>query len=474
MSSRRVPDAGCSSKHVTSKIFDYSIPSLNETFVWTHKDCVCNEKIALEQRHQFDDGARFSSNVDLGAELAPWVRPLERVSYDHVISHATSSKRRLLEEAKESLEVKPFESDDGKVKMFLKPDKDHKVKYTTPRCIQYRSKRYCLPLASYLIPIEKMVYTWTDASESPIFAKSRNMVQRGSDIRSKMDHFRDPVAISLDHSKFDSHCNVDLLRVEHGFYQACFPRDRFLQRLLKLQLVNKGVTKNGTRYVTHGTRMSGDQNTGLGNSIINYAMTKAMQRSLKVEMCFYIDGDDFIIFVEREHEGMVNPDWYEQFGMKTKLDSKADEMEGIEFCQCRPVFNGIGYTMVRNPRRMLARLNWVVGEKHPKHLRNYMTSIGLCGMALGMGLPVEQYVGKRLAELGGRYIITPQHHSANKMPMRPCKARIVEPSIEVRESYEKAWDIPVMEQIELERVRILKVNHQDYEDYDEEPFRRMH
>jgi hypothetical protein len=416
---------------------------------------------------------RYTYESNLGVHLKPWVRPLERVSYDHVISHANSSKRKRLEAARESLETKPFEEFDARVKMFLKPDKDEKTKYTTPRCIQYRSKRYCLPLATFLIPIEKMAYTWTDASGSPIFAKARNLVQRGTDIHDKMSQFLDPVAISLDHSKFDSHCNVDLLKVEHQFYLDCFDQDRFLKKLLNLQLNNVGYTKNGTRYITRGTRMSGDQNTGLGNSLINYAMTKALEAKLKIKMCYYIDGDDFIIFVERKHEKLITPLWYEQFGMKTKLDSAAVQMEHIEFCQTRPVFNGIGYTMVRNPRRMIARLPWVVGTKHPRYIRNYLTSIGLCGMSLGMGLPVEQYLGNTLAQLGGKYIATSQHYSANKMPMKPYKARVVEPSYLVRLSYADAWDIPITEQLELERLTILPVTHRTFEEYDEEPCRRF-
>jgi hypothetical protein len=122
---------------------------------------------------------------------------------------------------------------------------------------------------------------------------------------------------------------------------------------------------------------------------------------------------------------------------------------------------------------MIARLPWVVGTKHPRYIRNYLTSIGLCGMSLGMGLPVEQYLGNTLAQLGGKYIATSQHYSANKMPMKPYKARVVEPSYLVRLSYADAWDIPITEQLELERLTILPVTHRTFEEYDEEPCRRF-
>lgn len=428
---------------------------------------MCNEIVALKQRHQLDDGSRYTSGVNLRNLLKPHIKSFVPTSYDVVISHSKGGKKRLLEQAKDSLELEPLCARDGRIRMFLKDDKSHEAAYGTPRCIQYRSKRYCLPLATYLIPLESYVYSWLDEAETPIFAKCRNMVQRGQDIEDKMSYFNDPVAISLDHSKFDSHVNTELLRVEHWFYNKCYNEPE-LGFLLNLQLTCHGTTKNGTRYKTVGTRMSGDQNTGLGNSLINYVMTYAMKKHLNIPMLMYIDGDDFIIFVERSVSHLVTPDWYKQFGMVTKVDNSTSVIEEIEFCQSRPVFNGVGYTMVRNPLRMLARLQWMVGKKHPKHVVNYLTSIGLCMMSLGVGLPVEQYVGSTLASLGGRYIQTDLHYRANKMKMKPGRAQIVVPSDLVRSSYYAAWGITPDEQMELEKIIIrepILIEPTNYEQY---------
>jgi len=399
------------------------------------------------------------------------IKSFTPVSYETVIRHAKGGKKRLLEQAMESLTIEPLNARDGKVRMFLKDDKSHEAKYSTPRCIQYRSKRYCLPLAAYLIPLESYVYSWLDEAETPIFAKCRNLTQRGEDIDTKMSYFHDPVAISLDHSKFDSHVNIELLRVEHWFYSKCFNDDPRLKFLLGLQLTCHGSTKNGTRYRTIGTRMSGDQNTGLGNSIINYVMTLAMKKSLNVPMLMYIDGDDFIIFVERSNGHLISPSWYEQFGMVTKVDNTTSIIEEIEFCQSRPVYNGVGYTMVRNPQRMLSRLQWMVGKKHPKYILNYLTSIGLCMVSLGMGLPIEQYVGSTLARLGGRYIQTDLHHRAKSMKMKPGRAHIIPPSDSVRASYYAAWGISPCQQLEFEAASILPPQLIEPTDYEQYPLR---
>jgi len=352
--------------------------------------------------------------------------------------------------------------------MFLKDDKYHTLKIGAPRCIQYRSKRYCLPLATYLHPLEQYVYTWKDSSGSPIFAKARNLVQRGEDIEHKFNYMVRPAVISLDHSKFDCHVNKQLLELEHKFYNSCF-HSKQLRDMLKWQKRNVGKTSNGVEYTTMFTRMSGDQNTGLGNSLINYAMTATLLAGIK--HCLYIDGDDFLIFVEREDVDKVNHQAYEQFGMSTKLDNIAYEIEQIDFCQCRPVFNGSSYTLVRSPFRMLERVQWGVGKFSKSYIPRYLTSIGQCCLSLGMGLPVEQYIGQQLASFNSkRKVITDMHYIANKMPYRVGRARVVEPTLQTRLSYERAWGLSIPLQKELESVSVtldVKVQKLVYPQYGE-------
>lgn len=441
----------CACTRVTTKLCDLvpDIPSV----VWTHKSCVCNERAALSLRHQIDTGVKYTSKLNLRATLKPYVKRIRPVSYDCILKRATPRKRKLLEQAKESLLLEDLSNKDAKVRMFLKDDKYHVWKRVVPRCIQYRSKRYCLPLASYLTPIEHYMCTLTDESETPIFAKSRNFHQRGADIAAKMAYFHNPVVISLDHSKFDAHVNMQLLDVEHWFYKSCC-RNPELAQLLHWQRVNHGRTKNGTRYVTRATRMSGDQNTGIGNSIINFAMTKALFGHLKI--CYYIDGDDYLIFVERSDANKVDPKLYEQFGMETKMESATSVIEHIDFCQTRPVFNGVGYTMCRNPERMLKRVQWGVGKFSPRYVPKYLSSVGKCMISTGQGLPVEQYLGRTLSSLSTTYVLTPYHYSASKMPFRPGRAKVVEPSTAVRLSYEMAWGLSIAQQQMFERVSVVK------------------
>lgn len=425
------------------------IPSV----VHTHKSCVCNEVVALNHRHQIDSGLRFKSKLNLFATVRKRVKYIDPVSQDVIIQRATPRKRKLLEQAAVSLENTPVCCKDGRVRMFLKDDKYHVMSISCPRCIQYRNKRYCLPLACYLHPIEKHLLSWVDVSGSVVFAKGRNLIERGRDIETKFNYFKRPVVTSLDHSKFDAHVNKELLRFEHRFYRAC-NGDKLFRRLLQMQELNVGTTRNGTKYRTPYTRMSGDQNTGCGNSLINYAMTVAILKSLGVKYCLYIDGDDFLVFTEKCDAWKLKPELYRQFGMETKLDGRAETMEDIEFCQTKPIFNGTSYTMVRNPKRMLERIQWGVGKFNHKYIVNYLTSLGHCCLSLGMGLPVEQFIGYKLTQLGGRRVDTNLTMVANQMFVRPGKARVIEPVIATRLSYERAFGITLQMQQDIEQLEI--------------------
>lgn len=461
--SHRAKTSECVDRRETHKVFDYSIPRLNQGVVWTHKGCVCNELVALRERHQLDTGARYTapkSMVQMNMESLVFQQgegfpELTRHSFGEVISHYTGAKRKEYERGAASLLVEPLDLNlDGRIRMFLKDDKYHQWDFKAPRCIQFRNKRYGICLASYLQPIEEYVYQLRDITGSRVFAKGRNLSERAQDLRAKWDNFIDPVGLCLDHSKFDCHVKVELLKQEHAFYKKFFPGDRLLHRLLRAQLVNKGSTRNGTTFKTTGTRMSGDQNTGLGNSILNYGMLCEYVRGARA--AFYIDGDDSVVIVERCDLPKLSLDCFKQFGMTTKLEV-AEEFERVDFCQGRPVYDGVGWHMVRDPMRVLARLPWVVKRNHLPIIPRYVKSVGMCELALNMGIPVLQAVASALIEFGsGSYIKTDRHYLAKLSKVKPWHARSVEVRQVTRESFARAWGISVEEQLELEKVTLSK------------------
>lgn len=462
----------CESTRSTRKLFDYltdsqDLQKLNESVVWTHKSCVCNEIVALKQRHQVDDGARPEKGVGLllVQALKPYRVRVYPESFEQVIQRYTGGKRAIAERAYQSLQKDPLNPKDSAVRMFLKDDKYHTPKMCAPRCIQYRDKRYGITMARYYNALEHAMLQSCNmyrgvATTNRLFAKGRNQLERASDLRQIWDSFIEPVALSIDHSKFDAHCNTELLKAANKHNAACLPkafRGKF-KKLAAQQLVNNGKTHNGTKYRTTGTRMSGDQNTGGDNSLINLGMTLDWLNSQKVQGQVYIDGDDFVCVVEARDVGKLDVARYSKYGMSTKLEGMTDMFEHIDFCQCRPVFDGERWRMVRNPERVLARLPWMVKKQPEARDKQWLKSIGMCELALNLGLPVMQAIATKLIKLSPKkYIVTPLHYMAKHEVMKPWRATPVEVRYEARLSYERAWGISPQQQLDYEKLEFGQV-----------------
>lgn len=462
----------CDSTRQTRKLFDYQTPSmtlqkLNEGVVWTHKSCVCNELVALKQRHQVDDGARPEKGVCslIVQALKPYRVRVYPDSFEQVIDRYSGGKRAIAVRAYESLQRDPLTPKDAQVRMFLKDDKYHTSKMAAPRCIQYRDKRYGITMARYYNALEHAMLQSVNmvngvATGNRIFAKGRNQLERATDLRQIWDSFVEPVALSIDHSKFDAHCNLALLKAANKHNMMCLHktyRHKF-SKLAAQQLLNKGKTANGTKFETRGTRMSGDQNTGGDNSLINLGMTLDWLKSQKVQAQLYIDGDDFVCIVEKRDAGKLDVKKYAKYGMSTKLEGTTDMFEHIDFCQCRPVFDGERWRMVRNPQRVLARLPWVVKKQPIARDLQWLKSIGMCELSLNLGLPVMQAVAEKLIQLSPKkYIVTPLHHLAKHEVVKPWKALPKPVRYEARLSYETAWGISPAEQLDYESMTFGEV-----------------
>ncbi|KAJ8666906.1 hypothetical protein QAD02_008568 [Eretmocerus hayati] len=124
-----------------------------------------------------------------------------------------------------------------------------------------------------------------------------NYLDIGSKIRkflTKYSHYTE-----ADHSSFDAHITEEQLKLTHTFYQYCFYHDRKLRALSKKTLRNSCSTRDGVKYKVNGTRMSGDVDTSLGNSLINYAIIEQVLLELGIDGDCIVNGDDSIIFTNQ-------------------------------------------------------------------------------------------------------------------------------------------------------------------------------
>lgn len=417
--------------------------------IMTHADCVCNEERALKLRHLIDTGARYTYTGDLYVHLQQLLPPevLTPWSFQAVIDHYAGGKRIRYMRARENLRKYGFRTAHANVRMFLKDDKYLEDGLKEPRCIQYRAMEYCLLLGRYVHAIEKHVYQ-AEVNGSRVIAKGMNSYERAQWVVDAWNSFDGPVAVLLDHSKYDAHVSVPLLDIEHRFYRACFGPNKWLARLLALQLVNKGYTKNGTRYMVKGTRMSGDVNTGLGNSVVNYAMLAEVLGHLPGRIL--VDGDDSIIITStvcltelRDRVQKMCP----LFGMETKADL-AFGMQEVEFCQCRPVELSTGWRMVRNPERVIQRSPWTTRNYNEKGNQRLLRTIGLCELACNNGVPVLQAYSQDLASKGHGRVLQ-DHWSARALLERGTGVQPI--TAAARMSFYQAWGITPEQQVTMEK-----------------------
>jgi hypothetical protein len=355
--------------------------------------------------------------------------------------------------------------------MFIKPDRfDGYVKINPdPRAIQFRGPVFCVALAQFLQPIEHHIYIMDGFSAgvppSRNIAKGLNQSQRAELLHRKMSHFRRPVVLSLDGSRFDKHIGVNLLKVEHSVYTSV-QRDPFFRRLLNMQLINKVTSKLGIKYVSKGRRMSGDMNTALGNCLLMLIMVSAYLEYIAVPVWDCLDdGDDCLLIVEEQVLALIERTVHEHFleyGMEMKVECVARTLFGVSFCQSSVVeYSDARFKFVRDYKAVISKA--LTGIRHwqdPKYRIKVLRAIGLCELVLNLGVPVLQSfacsvlrnVGRpkdlRLASDGLKARVSRELRALNLNPWE-VRARPINEC--ARLSFALAFDCPISEQLYFER-----------------------
>jgi hypothetical protein len=341
-------------------------------------------------------------------EFLRHVSSVQVYSRQEVVDMYTGGKRRVYEAALRELQrigdVKPFHS---RLNTFTKFEKANIAK--APRVIQPRTPMYNLELARYLKKFEKIAFKSIAKvfGEGPTVIKGMNAVASAAALKRKWDHFDDPVGIGLDAKKFDMHVTPAALEYEHSFYNKCF-HSRKLAALLRHQLENDGrayCPDGDVSFHVVGTRSSGDINTSLGNCIIMCALIWTWSKRACVDVQLANNGDDCVVFMERADkerfvQGLEN--WFETKGFRMTVEKPVAYFEQIEFCQSRPVFNGVDYVMTRNLSTTLQKdAMCLVPVQTTTVLQKWFTAVGQGGLALNSGVPVFQSFYNAYLRAGG-------------------------------------------------------------------------
>jgi len=323
------------------------------------------------------------------------------VSRQEFVEFYKGRRKTLYQRAADSLQSSSISRKDASIKAFVKaefinsddkPDPD-------PRVISPRDPRYNVEVGKYLRPIEHRVYgAIARIFGEPTVLKGFNSEQTGQVFVDKWSRYRNPVAIGLDASRFDQHVSVEALKWEHSVYNGIF-QSKELRKLLSWQLHNHatGYCRDGKlKYVTEGCRMSGDMNTAMGNCLIMCALVHCYLSVRGVRGSLANNGDDCTVIIEstdllKFQEGLT--EWFLEMGFNMKVETPVYDIEGIEFCQTHPVFDGERYIMVRSFPKAIAKDCLSLKElQSPNVCKAWMDAVGQGGLSLCGGIPVYQEV----------------------------------------------------------------------------------
>jgi hypothetical protein len=194
--------------------------------------------------------------------------------------------------------------------------------------------------------------------------------------------------------------------------------------------------------------------TGLGDSLVSYAMLCAYMRECRIsKYTMSVNGDDSVTIIEKaDFNKLLGMDYFKKFGFVMKFDHTED-FQKMDFCQTRPVQTDYGWMMARGPRRLLQRAGWSVKKFGKRCQKSYVKSLGLGEMAINYGLPIGYKLGRMMYDAGGGARLLPVDRKRFVSQTKQRFWQVIDvPSISMatRISYQTAWDLSPCEQLEIE------------------------
>lgn len=328
-------------------------------------------------------GRRFIHLQPLSDEdFLKTVQPALRTKYSNALKNINSYH-------KSWLLIKPF----VKVEKYTFNDKPDRI----PRPIQPRSFEYRAFLGKYIKVISaKLKHCVLPGQQFPFVAKGAAPAKLASLFVKKWESFANPIAISLDLSKFDATIHPRLKNLENAAFKQMSDDPLFRKLLLSQEDAEQKVCiplyQGGKRTGKYdkisipSARCSGDPQTGDGNTVI---MGNVCTTIFKGKIELFCNGDDTIVIVERDtlQRRMVEMEDFKVFGLDIKLEGIAYKLEEVFWCQSYLWKTSVGYTWIRDPRRVLNTL-LANNEFTPKTFKSLIKQIAECERFANPEMPI--------------------------------------------------------------------------------------
>lgn len=459
----------------------YKIIDMPEMPQWVYYNkCACNELDALKNRHyvitDVVPGVMLDTYRSTAEILAARLRNREyrKATFSEVMKDTRKPIRPRYVKAYQNLKSGRVSilSRLARSQAFVKFEKIGQDKWEQgkpARLIQHRSYEYLYLLKSHILPLSKSLVTSSTKlghiTIRDVFAKGKTLSELGQHLQRLWSDFVSPVAVCLDHSKWDGHYNDFLLNTEHSVWNTMSNHNKMLKRLLQLQRKNSGRTHNGLKYTVQASRLSGEYTTSDGNSISNFLILFTIFDGWNNNIRIVVNGDDSVVIMEQSLFKQINFErlftCFTYFGQDTKIEKIAFNLYDITFCQCSPIeINGL-VKMVRDPIRVMSRSCFT--DFKWKDLSRYVAALGLCELANNSGVPVLQQYALWLLERSGY-----------KKPVstlllwyqQPLENAVIRPITAMsRVQFEQSFGISIPEQLAYEQLFEAKINYAYIEKY---------
>jgi len=392
-----------------------------------------------------------------------YVYPAYRLSFEEFIARYKGGKLAAYKKALEHYLTFGLDMQrETRVGAFVKQS-ERLARGKAPRLIRPFGIVFNLVFGTYVYPLEKCLYGAIDKLyNSPTVTKGMNCQEVAAALVRKWAMFGDPVCLITDMSRFDQHCSAESLRWCKWMCIRALRKSgadiKEFDRLFEATINTRGqvLCDNGiVSYLVEGTLNSGLSSTSLCGVTIVCFLLRSYCLSVGVRHQLISAGDDTNIIIERKDLHLMDglSAWCLRGGYTVKVDGVVDELERVDFCQMRPIFDGETWLMVRNPRVVTTK-DLLTDKKFAsmEQLRSHMKAIADCGIALSGGVPVMQsfYCMLHRSARGAR--ATGLERNGFYYLSRGMDRKVAEVGDVARISFYKAFGINVWRQKTLERM----------------------
>jgi hypothetical protein len=377
------------------KTFDAPLFEKNETHIM--RKCHHNEVVGMHNRYLKEadfnityDEELFSACVDeLIGQLKPHFNG--KISLAEFMGSKSGKLKTRYDKCVEHVAKKGFDiNKDSNISAFIKheiyPDETK-----PPRFIMGRNPIFNLIYGLYTTPLEHAM------THLPQIAKGKNFLERG-------EQFRDLIFggsyVENDFSKYESTQQLKLLEdVELRVWKALLQPEEFetMRRLFAHKVLKSGYTMLGCKFKFIACRGSGDMDTGLFNTLINWVACRYFE--IKNQLGhgnFMVDGDDGVIQTLRPDMVLINT--FSEFGLDAKLILKHDYHD-VDFCSSKFVQYRPGqFIQMQNIRKVLANMSIMKALDFRHCIGDYYYSLGFMYSKIYPNFPIFTQFSKFLMD----------------------------------------------------------------------------